>query len=618
MKYFRILLLIAFLICCASSNAQSNVDGVKRLISDAVSKGTPESHTVINIPKDEYLLDADQLPEEELYISNTDLRNPKKVGLYIRGLKNAILDFNGSELKTRGPVIALVLEDCENVVVRNFHIDSDSPAMVQTEIVQNDDNGLVIRLPDYCRASVDENSGIIFVGDGWQGPARIALAFDPQTKHTLHNVADILANFNDARLLSDGSVYCPNWKDSRLSKGSIIVLRCDTFNLCGFFINNCRKIRSENIQIHYAPAKAVVAQRSEDLVFDGVSVCFRDRLGGARDPRFFTANADAIHCSCCKGSVVVENGVYENMMDDAINVHGIYVKTMKQINDRTVEVRYMHSAASGFEWAVPGDEISFIRARSMQPFVDENGKNAPFAVVESIKAVDKESAFGANRFEIQFRDPIPKEVVVDEDCALENRTQTPTVVYRNNLVRNNRARGALFSTYKSVLIENNVFDWVSGTALLFCGDANGWYESGPCQNVVIRKNRFVNCMTAFYQFCEAPISIFPEIPDFNSQLSYYDGGNEDSFLIEENVFCTFDRPLLYARSVDGVIFRNNRVEKNNDCAPIASDKKQFVFENANRIRIYDNQFDSEFNPKDEVELRRVPDGGIKFSEDGSF
>lgn len=608
LKAFLFLLTVG---CLTGVSAAKDVTDVQAKIAESIGKGTPEKPVVIDIERGEYLLDADVLPAEELYISNTDLTNPKKIGIVVRGLENAVIDFHGSEIKTRGPVIALVVENCNNVVIKNFHIDSDSPAMVQTEVVQNDENGIVLKPAAYCPAAVNENGGVVFVGDGWEGCPAIALAFEAKTKHTLYGVADVGTNFSNAKVNANGNVVCPNWHDARLVVGTILVLRVDTFNLCGYFINNCSNIRSENIQIHYAPAKAVVAQRSDNLAFDSVSVCLRESLGGPDCGRYFTANADAVHFSCCKGSILVENGLYENMMDDAINVHGIYLKVVKPIDERTVEVKYMHSAASGFEWAVPGDEISFIRARSMDAYVNQEGRLLT-SVVESVKPLDRPTSFGANRFAVRFREPIDKLITLDENCALENRTQTPTVIYRNNHIRSNRARGALFSTYKSVLIENNFFDWVSGTALLFCGDANGWYESGPCQDVVIRNNRFINCMTAFYQFCEAPISIYPEIPDFASQVSYYDGGNETSFVIEGNEFNTFDSPILYARSVDGVVFRNNHIVKNSDCKPIASDKKPFVLENANRIKIFDNRFDAGFDPVQDVVVRRVPDDGVSF------
>ncbi|MBQ2073108.1 MAG: alpha-1,3-galactosidase B, partial [Bacteroidaceae bacterium] len=135
-------------------------------------------------------------------------------------------------------------------------------------------------------------------------------------------------------------------------------------------------------------------------------------------------------------------------------------------------------------------------------------------------------------------------------------------------IRNNRARGSLFSTPRQVVCEKNFFDHTSGTAILLCGDCNGWYETGACRDVLIRKNRFLNALTSPFQFTNAVISIYPEIPELDRQKEYFHGGplagNKYAIRITDNVFETFDNPLLYAKSVDGLLFRNNRVIRNND------------------------------------------------------
>jgi len=55
-----------------------------------------------------------------------------------------------------------------------------------------------------------------------------------------------------------------------------------------------------------------------------------------------------------------------------------------------------------------------------------------------------------------------------------------------------------------------------------------------------------------YQFTSAIISIYPEIPDLDGQKKYFHSG----IRIENNEFETFDIPILYAKSVDGLTFKN--------------------------------------------------------------
>ena len=66
-----------------------------------------------------------------------------------------------------------------------------------------------------------------------------------------------------------------------------------------------------------------------------------------------------------------------------------------------------------------------------------------------------------------------------------------------------------------------VIDHTSGTAILLCGDCNGWYETGACRDVQIRRNRFVNALTNLFQFTNAVISIYPEIPDLANQQYFF-------------------------------------------------------------------------------------------------
>ena len=129
--------------------------------------------------------------------------------------------------------------------------------------------------------------------------------------------------------------------------------------------------------MHYAQGMGLLAQLCDSIYMDGFSVC----LKGDNDPRYFTTQADATHFSQCKGEIVSVNGIYEGMMDDAINVHGTYLKVTKRVDDHTLLARYMHEQAWGFDWGFAGDEVQFIRSQTMELL---DGTNR----IESITAQD--------------------------------------------------------------------------------------------------------------------------------------------------------------------------------------------------------------------------------------
>ena len=202
---------------------------------------------------------------------------------------------------------------------------------------------------------------------------------------------------------------------------------------------------------------------------------------------------------------------------------------INRIDDYTLVGKYMHGQAYGFDWGYPGDSVQFVLSETMELIGSEN-------CVASIQPYDQESIHGAKEFIIKFKEPLSENINQQVGIGIENLTWTPSVYFANNVIRNNRARGTLFSTPKETIVENNLFDHTSGTAILLCGDCNGWYETGACRNVIIRNNHFINALTNMFQFTNAIISIYPEIPQLEKQQQYFHGGKPESIVIENNTF----------------------------------------------------------------------------------
>ena len=149
-----------------------------------------------------------------------------------------------------------------------------------------------------------------------------------------------------------------------------------------------------------------------------------------------------------------------------------------------------------------------------------------------------------------------------------------------------RARGVLVSTPGKVVIERNYFE-SSGSAILIAGDANNWYETGAVKDIAIQNNVFANpCLTSMYQFSEAIISIFPEIPDPSLAKEKY----HHNIRIENNEFYPYDYPILYAKSVNGLTFNNNTLTRSNRFKPFHRRKYGFSLEYCENVEITGNSF----------------------------
>jgi len=264
-------------------------------------------------------------------------------------------------------------------------------------------------------------------------------------------------------------------------------------------------------------------------------------------------------------------------------------RTVEKKNDKTLVCKFMHNQRIGFVWARAGEKIGLIENEAMN--------TAGFATVNTFTAKSPEL------FEITFNEPLPETIV--EGDALENLTWTPDVVIRNSFFGSNRARGILMTTPGKVIIEKNVFE-SSGSAILIAGDANGWYESGAVNDVLIRNNIFSDpCMTSMYQFCEGIISVYPEIPKPDIKKPFH-----RNIRIENNEFHPFDYPVLYAKSVDGLVFNGNRIIRSNRFQPFHSRKSTFTFENCMNVGIAGNTFEGEVLGKN-IKLINTPLKTIK-------
>lgn len=530
---------------------------------------------ILRFPEGRYEFHEKGAAVREYYISNHDQTNPKKVGIALEDMKNLTLDGQGSEFVFHGRMLPVSLLRSENCLLKNFSIDFENPHIAQVKIVENDpQDGIVFEPAPWVDYRIAKDSIFEAYGEGWTMRHSWGIAFDGDTKHLVYNTSDIGCPTKGASEVAPRRIHAPGWKDARLVPGTVVAMRGWGRPTPGIFLSHDVNTTIENVKVHYAEGMGLLAQLCENITLEKFGVC----LKGDADPRYFTTQADATHFSGCKGKIVSCNGLYEGMMDDAVNVHGTYLKVVKRVDDRTLVGRYMHGQSWGFEWGCPGDEVQFIRSNTME-LVGKQNK------IISIRPYDKEQTEGAREFLITFQEPVDQVINEQSGFGIENLTWTPEVLFSGNVIRNNRARGSLFSTPRKTIVENNLFDHTSGAAILLCGDCNGWFETGACRHVIIRKNRFVNALTNLFQFTNAVISIYPEIPDLKGQQQYFHGGPEGGIVIEDNEFETFDAPILYAKSVDGLVFRNNTIKLNTEYKPFHPNRNRFWLERVTNVTI---------------------------------
>jgi polygalacturonase len=294
----------------------------------------------------------------------------------------------------------------------------------------------------------------------------------------------------------------------------------------------------------------IVSQFSENLTFDGVRI--------APDPasgRTTAAWADCVQASGCRGKVTVKNCVFSGAHDDAINVHGTYLRVVETNGERReLKVRFVHKQTFGFNAFLPGDEVEFVRWDSL----------ATYACNHVVKAemVDPKTMV------LVLESPLPSDI--RENDVLENVTWTPEVEIRGCEVRHIPTRGFLITTRREVLIEDNDFRATQMAAVLVGADAGSWFESGSVRDMLIRGNRFHHCG-------EPVIHIDPHKSAANPEV-------HRNIRIEGNTFHLRGSTAVGAKSTSGLSITGNRIHPSRP----NQDPSWFQTGDCKEVRLEDN------------------------------
>lgn len=531
-----------------------------------------EDSLIITLNPGKYNFHAKKAEIQPYYISNHDQDGAKHVAINLAGWNHLTFNGQGAEIICHGVILPIALVNSNNCTITNLSVDFANPHISQVEIMESSEKGIVFRPSPEVKYKI-ENHHFVAIGEDWSRRPNYGMCFDKNTNHILYNTSDTWCGVDSVVKLKNGNLYAPKWVNSKLVPGTQVTLRCWDRPAPALFLSENKNTVITDVTVHYAEGMGLLAQLCENIRLDKFQVAIRNGSG-----RYFTTQADATHFSGCKGSIVSVNGLYENMMDDAINVHGTYLKVKEKVDSHSVIAQYMHDQTYGMPWGWTGDSVMIVNSATMD-------------YMPTTLAISNITPRSPKEFLITFATPLPDSLDIETGVGLENITWTPSVLFANNLVRNNRARGSLFSTPKKVVVENNLYDHTSGSAVLLSGDCNGWFETGACHDVTIRNNRFVNSLTSLFQFTEAVISIYPVIPDLNNQRTYFHGG-KNGIIIENNEFITFDNPLVYAVSVDGLKIQNNKITHNHDFPAYHHNKYAFKLRRVKNTIIAGNQNDT--------------------------
>ncbi len=531
--------------------------------------GKPGS--VIFFPPGRYDFWPQYCTEKVYFESNTTVNNPRRCAILLENLKGVTMDCGGSDFVYHDRMQPFTIDGSEDITIKKVNVDWDIPLTAEGEVVETNPAYLDIRINPVEFPYQIEKGKLVFLGEGWKSQWWGTMEFERQTHNVAYNTGDwgcLGGGWNAYRAeeLSPGLVRL-NYAFKRLpARGNYLVLRHSERDHAGIFITDSHRVLIEDLNMYHNAGLGILSQYARDLTFRRVN-----SVPNPAKNRVLSGHDDGLHFSNCAGQITIEQCRFHGLMDDPVNVHGTSVRIMEKIDAKTLLCKFMHDQSVGMIWARPGEKVGYLENNSML--------TVAYGVVDRFEAIDPKL------FKLTFRDPVPVEI--QTGFALENLTWTPDLLITNCRFESCRARGILISTPGKVIVENNLFE-SSGSAILIAGDANNWYESGGVKDVLIRNNHFTDqCLTSMYQFCEAIISIYPEIP----KPDVTKPGFHRNIRIENNQFDLYDYPVLYAKSVDNLNFTGNHLTESHSFKPWHPRKYSVSLEYCKGVIIKDNTID---------------------------
>jgi hypothetical protein len=588
--------------CLFTTNAQDTVritefgytpnshENAVPFVQKALEACKGKKNPILIFPKGRYDFWPEQSAEKLYYESNTDVIPIRYCPILIEGFKNLTIDGMQSDFIYHGRVQPITIDSSKKITIKNISIDWDVPMTAQAEIIAVADNYIDVSINAESPYKIDSGK-LFFIGEGWKSELSDIMEFDKTTRFIAPGCGDGCLGDGfysyKATEISAGLVRINYQMSRKPGVGNYLALRHSARDHAGTFIINSKNIAVENVNMYQNAGLGILSQYSQNLTFTNVQC-----VPNPAKNRVFAGHDDGLHFSNCKGQITVNRCKFAGLMDDPINVHGTSVRIIKKISNKKLLCKFIHDQSYGFTWARPGEKIGFIENEFMN--------TAGAGIVESFNALN------TREFEISFTEPMPANIT-DGD-ALENVTWAPDVSIKNNFFGSCRARGVLVTTPGKVVIENNIFE-SSGSAILIAGDANYWYESGAVKDVLIRNNTFNDaCLSSMFQFCEAIISIYPEIPRLDSSKPFH-----RNIRIENNTFNPYDYPVLYAKSVEGLVFSNNMIKRSTRFTSWHPRKFMITLEGCKKVTVLKNKLMGEVLGKN-IKLVSTMSGDLKLDK----
>ncbi len=540
----------------------------------AALESHPKGNVTLKFEKGEYDFYPESAAEDFLTLSN-NCSGDRKIAFFINEMKDVRVEGNETDFMFHGRIVPFAVKNSKNVKISGISIDYDYPWTFEGEVLSNDavKRSFVVRVFPDNKYRIDGDR-LLFGGYDWEYPMGESIVFNPATRRPWYDTSAYDHGYwsgeMGAREIEPGIVEFTRlsardvppvgsiWDD----KGPMQLNR----SYPGIALLSSKNIEVTDVHVYRSGAMALMAEYSENIKVSRFSTAQHEG-----NPRMITSSADATHFVDCKGLVILEDSYFESMLDDATNIHGVYMKVESVLDPHTFTATFGHFQQEGNHFADAGDVLRLVDKTSLQPVGEVR-----------LVSIDKSDRC---RYVMNVDADLDAIAAEPTRYAVENTARGTDVIIRNCVVRYNRARSLLISTPGDVLIENCDFGSMMA-GIRICGDANYWFESGNTRNVVIRNNKFTD-LAINGREPQAILQIDPIIPkDARTNEFFY----HDRIVFEGNEVDTFDNQIIYALSVKSLSIKNNKFVDTKTYAPLFPELSVIDVQFCGKVDIIGNDF----------------------------
>ncbi|MDT8389827.1 MAG: hypothetical protein RRC34_04885 [Lentisphaeria bacterium] len=407
----------------------------------------------------------------------------------LKGVKGLVIEGNGAELTNTPWNNIVTVEECEDVTVRGFVVDCDPLPFTQGTITEVD---------------AEAGSFLLKVHKGYDNPVEVyrrigkeepdwgwGVCFDPVERKRkpgaiMHFHIDSVTEVDDLLRVQLADKARKHAAELAAGDRFVITLKYGRGG-ANFYVTRSANCRLENNTIYtakYGMTHGLSDNRGRIHV-KGVKITFRPGTD-----RLITTPKDGFHCKHNAVGPIIEDGLYEGMLDDSINISVCPYWVRKDLgNNRYLIAEVQFSPREG---------------DTLMAYRPSPGTITDGLIVEAVEPRPTPDGMRGKWNIITLNQPIPDLGLHKGDNLFPGGTDKLafTGLYnldasgRNYIVRGNtfgpQRRHAVLARSSGGLIENNVIDGVGGSGVTLNNEIGSFYEGPLPSDTVVRNNTFKN------------------------------------------------------------------------------------------------------------------------------